>query len=619
MAAALAGAVLLLWVTVSGRPFAHVSPGLGVAAGALVLLAVWTLASTAWSDAPARSILEFDRVLLYLLAVVVAALALPRSADHVAAVRGFAVASAAVCAAGLATRLLPDVWSVQSDVQADRLGYPVSYWNALGLMAALCLVACTHSSSADRSRVARVLAAAVFPVAAATLYFTFSRGAVALTLVGIVLYLVLARPRLALSTVLAVAAPTAVILVACYRADVLNTVEAASAAGAAEGHDVARVLALACLGAAVLRALLLWLDARLEAIQVSGATRKRAGLVTVAAVAVLALGGTGVAVGTGWAGEQLDRFSADEVVSNKGDRRARFSALGNNGRLEHWKVSVESFQASPLLGSGAGTYVTEWQRLRPYDFDVVNGHSLYAEILGELGIVGLVLLAALLLALAFGAMRRMRGDDRATGAVILVLLVVWAGQAGIDWMWEMPTVTLPVLVLAAMTLGGRRRDVPDGVASPARLPRVLVGLGVLLLITTPVLVAISQSRLDDAVAAYRAGDCRTAVDRALAATEPLPVRPEPLMVLGLCDAKLGERTLAVRAFEAATRRDPENWQAHYGLAIVRAVAGEDPRPAAGEARRLNPRSQLTEELVAAFATGSPQKWRRRATRARLPF
>jgi uncharacterized membrane protein YhaH (DUF805 family) len=464
-----------------------------------------------------------------------------------------------------------------------------------------------------------VLAAAAFPVAAATLYFTFSRGAAALAVIGIVLYLVLARPRGALSTVLAVAAPTVVVLVACYRADVLNTVKAASPAGAAEGHDVATVLALACLAAAVLRLLLLRLDARLDAIRVSAPARRRAGIVTALVAGVLVLGGAGVAVGTGWAGEQLDRFSADEVVSNQGDRRNRFAALGNNGRLQHWKVSLQSFEASPLHGSGAGTYETEWQLRRPYEFDVVDGHSLYAETLGELGLVGVALLAALLLALAVGAVRRMRGDDRATGAAILVLLVVWAGQAGIDWMWEMPTVTLPVLVLAAMTLGGRRRDVPESVAAPARLPRLLVGLGVLLLITTPVLVAISQHHLDRAVAAFRSGDCRTAIDKALAASEPMPVRPQPLMVLGFCDARIGQRTLAVRAFEAATRSDPDNWQAHYGLALVQAVAGQDPRREARAAQLLNPRSQTAGDLVEAFSTGTPRTWRRRATRARLPF
>jgi uncharacterized membrane protein YhaH (DUF805 family) len=618
LAATLAGAVCLLWFTVSGRPFHSLSPAVGIAAGALALLATWTLASSAWSDAPARAVVEFDRVLLYLLAVVVAALALPARRDHAVAVRGFAAALAVVCAAGLTTRLLPDIWTVELNIQADRLGYPVTYWNTLGLMATLCLLTCLHLSSWDRSRWVRVLAAAVFPVAAATLYFTFSRGAIGLAALGLVGYLVLARPRGGLSAVLAIAPPTVAVLVACWSADVLNTERAASAAGRAEGHEVALVLGGAVLVAAVVRWLLLRVDARLEALQLPAATRRRLAIGTALVVVVGVLGVAGGAAASGWAGDQLDRFSSGDVVSSQGDRRGRLVDVGNNGRIDHWKVSIESFRAEPLHGTGAGTYPLEWMRLRPYAFNVVDGHSLYAEVLGELGLVGLALLLALIATLLVGAARRMRGDDRATGAVIVVAIVLWALQAGIDWMWEMPVVTLPVLVLGAMTLG-RRGGVRESVADPGRLPRVLVGLGVLILISTPALVAISQDRLDAAVASYRSGDCEAAVDHALGASEPMPVRPEPLMVLGYCDARLGETGLAVDAFQAAVRRDPQNWQAYYGLAIVQAVAGEDPRPAAREARRLNPLSELTRDLQRAFSTGTPQTWRRRATKARLPI
>jgi hypothetical protein len=607
-----------LWVTVSGRPFHFLSPSVGVAAGALALLAMWTLASSEWSGAPGRAILEFDRVLLYLLAVVVAALALPRPRDHVVAIRGFAAAIAIACAAGLTTRLLPDVWSVQSNIQADRLGYPVTYWNTLGLMATLCLVACLHLSSWDRSRWVRVLAAAFLPVAAATLYFTFSRGAIVLAAVGVVGYLTLARPRGAVAALLSVTGPTIAVLLACYSADVLNTERAASAAGQAEGHEVAVVVGAAILVAAALRWLLLRLDRRLDAVRLAPPARRRLAVVTALVVVVGVLGVAGGAAASGWAGDQLDRFSSDEVVSNQGDRRGRLASLGNNGRLEHWKVSLESFQAEPLHGTGAGTYPLEWMRLRPYAFNVVDGHSLYSEVLGELGIVGLALVLALLATLMVGAARRMRGEDRATGAVILVVIALWAMQAGIDWMWEMPVVTLPVLMLGAMTLGHRAR-VADAVAAPGRLPRILVGLGVLILVSTPALVAISQNRLDAAVAAYRSGDCEAAVDHALDANEPMPVRPEPLIILGYCDARLGKPGLAVDAFQAAIRRDPQNWQAHYGLAIVQAVAGQDPRPAARDARLLNPLSDLTRDLHRAFSTGTPQTWRRRATKARLPI
>src|SRR3954451_6698619 len=58
----------LLWVTTAHDPVGGWSPIATVAAAAGALLATWTLLSALWSDAPARATLEFDRVLLYLLA-----------------------------------------------------------------------------------------------------------------------------------------------------------------------------------------------------------------------------------------------------------------------------------------------------------------------------------------------------------------------------------------------------------------------------------------------------------------------------------------------------------------------------------------------------------------------
>src|SRR5687767_3265778 len=67
LAAALLALALVARVTLAERPFEGWSLTLGVAAAALAGLAAWTLASAAWSDAPARALTEFDRVLLYLL------------------------------------------------------------------------------------------------------------------------------------------------------------------------------------------------------------------------------------------------------------------------------------------------------------------------------------------------------------------------------------------------------------------------------------------------------------------------------------------------------------------------------------------------------------------------
>jgi len=63
-------ALVALRVTLAPRPFAGISRGFVAAAVALAAFAVWTLASSGWSDAPARALLEYDRVLLYLAVLV---------------------------------------------------------------------------------------------------------------------------------------------------------------------------------------------------------------------------------------------------------------------------------------------------------------------------------------------------------------------------------------------------------------------------------------------------------------------------------------------------------------------------------------------------------------------
>ncbi len=41
-----------------------------------------------------------------------------------------------VCVVALATRLRPDLFPIPANLSPDRLAYPLTYWNALGLFAA---------------------------------------------------------------------------------------------------------------------------------------------------------------------------------------------------------------------------------------------------------------------------------------------------------------------------------------------------------------------------------------------------------------------------------------------------------------------------------------------------
>jgi hypothetical protein len=130
-------------------------------------------------------------------------------------------------------------------------------------------------------------------------------------------------------------------------------------------------------------------------------------------------------------------------------------------------------------------------------------------------------------------------------------------------------------------------------------------------------VGLSQLYLTRAIAAFDRGNCNEAVRYGLKATSYVGARAEPYEIIGYCDARYRHTRLAIAAVQNAINRDPENWEFHYDLAVVRGVAGLDPRSAARQARLLNPRSPLTASLVRAMRTSNPRLWRVGAANARL--
>ena len=97
----------------------------------------WTLASGLWSHAEDRALTEFDRSFLYLMILVLCGL-VPRSMWRMRwMTRGIAAGASVVCLAGLITRVLPNVWPEVASLADNRLSYPITYWNALGILASI--------------------------------------------------------------------------------------------------------------------------------------------------------------------------------------------------------------------------------------------------------------------------------------------------------------------------------------------------------------------------------------------------------------------------------------------------------------------------------------------------
>lgn len=607
VAEAAAAAALAAWLLTAASPLAGWSAPLALAVGAFGAFALWTLLSSHWSHAPARALIEADRALLYTLAIALAGLAgsVPavRRAAQAAIVGGFAV----VAISGLITRLLPHVWPATAGMELERLSYPVGYWNAMGAIGALAAIGCLHlAADAGRHRVVRTLSAAALPLVAAATVLTFSRGAIAIGIVGALAVLALARTPGTVGALVATV-PTSAVAVAV----VLSSDTVVDAAPRPQGWVAVIVAVCAVAAGGSAWALHRWRP------PLPRVNPRLAGGVVAAAVVVTLAG----AVATGAAGSVIDRASSlteSTHVRETGDGRARLTQLSDNGRVAAWRVSLDEFSRAPLQGSGAGTFALTWVQDRPDIQELTDGHSLLFESLGELGLIGTGLLVLGIGALGWGAARRMRGRERPQAALALVVLGTWTLHACIDWDWEMPALTLPALCLVALMAGARTQPQPSRSAG-SWVARVGAAVALVCLGLVGFGMALSQSRVDTAVAAVHAGRCDEAIRSAQAASDVNGQRPEPYQVLAACSARAGDPETALAQMRQALATDPDNWRLVYNVAVLRALSGKDPRPTMRQARQLNPNSwllRIAARELRSQGTG-PDAWRAAAAKANL--
>jgi len=133
---------------------------------------------------------------------------------------------------------------------------------------------------------------------------------------------------------------------------------------------------------------------------------------------------------------------------------------------------------------------------------VVNAHSLAFETLGELGVVGV-----LLLGLALGAMTvapaRHGVAERPARGLALALTTAWLLHALIDWDWQLPVVTLWLFALGGAALA---RPAPTEPRARPGLPLALrapLAFALLVAAAGPALVAISELRTRSPLGAFR--------------------------------------------------------------------------------------------------------------------
>jgi hypothetical protein len=512
-----------------------------VLVAALVALVVWTAASIAWSSHVSASVLDVQRTLLYAAAASV--LVLARSGT--ALLGGVLAAVTLLCG-----------YALTEVREGERLTEPVGYANGLAILAVLGLLLATGFAARASAKGAAEAAAATTPLLAATLYFTYGRGAWAALGVGLAVAIAVGPRRLQLAlTAVGLAVPAALAVLAADRL-------ATSAAFA--------VLAVLSIVAALVPLLLRYAEPRYRPsprMRTAFAAVLIALPVAIAAAVLVRLGGPeGV----------YDAFRATPAPTH-GDVRARVFSLSGRNRADYWSVAWGSYQDHPGLGSGAGTFARTWLRERPVPQPVTDAHSLYLETLAELGPLGLALI---LLALAAPlTARRTRWTPVALGPYAAYL-----AHAAQDWDWELPVVTVAALACGAALIGGQtERRVP-------RLAAVVPALACLV-----VALAFAGNRaLEQSADAMDGLAWREAEQQAERARSLQPWSPEPWRLLGEIELAEGSLAAAQRHFRRGLEEDPDEFELLIGLGL--ASDGAARREAFSRAAQLNPLSPELREL-----------------------
>jgi O-antigen ligase len=253
---------------------------------------------------------------------------------------------------------------------------------------------------------------------------------------------------------------------------------------------------------------------------------------------------------------------------------------GFGDRAQYWRVARRAFEQHPLLGSGAGTFDEQWLRYRGSGVSVRDAHSLYLETVSELGVVGLVLLVAVL-ALPIVVSRRAR--DPLTTAC-LAAYSAFLVHAAFEWDWEMPVVTVSGLLLASVLVRSRASAPEIALGS---LARFAAAAAVAVVAAFAVVTLVGNT---DVVAAERLmarGDVQGAAAHANRARQLLPWASEPWLVIADTRARSLDEAGARASLRAAIARDGADWALWFRLAA--ASRGNERDVALRRAIALNPR------------------------------
>lgn len=562
------------------------------------LSAVWASSADGAVEAMARGFL-YCGVLTLAFLVCTRGLA-ARSSD------GIALGLVAIALLAGLSRFFPSLFPADTTLHFlpdahTRLNYPVNYWNGLAVLVALACPLLLRIAVCGRSSFARAAALAPFPAIAAVVYLSSSRSGAVTAGAGSVAFVLLTgrkwRATAAAAAALAGSIGTAIFLAQQHQ--LVNGPLESSAA-----HDQGRVSALVVLAIAVGTSAVYGVVARrLDRVRMPRfAGRVAVGVVVLALVAGI-VAAHPVARWHSFTSPPTTAAQQDEIKSH-------FLSTSGNWRWQYWQSAFDEWKSRPLIGRGAGSYETWWAQHGTRVGFVSNAHSLYAETAGELGLVGLGLIVGALALGALAGIRRALGRRDALGdsvaAAAAAGFVAYMIAAGIDWMWQLPAVSIVGFVLLGLAVGPATDPETRAASTPRarRTIRMAVVLAAVTALAIEADVLIANLKINDSQAAVVRGDIAAARNAAGDARSLQPWSSVPYVQRALVDEASGQLTAARTAIRSAIDRDRANWRLWLIESRIEEKLGN--RAAAQvtyeRARSLNPRSSVFAGVATTGAT-----------------
>lgn len=586
--------ILLAGVAVGALP-RHRPPALAwVALGLLTAFVAWTWLSMGWTESADRTSADLARVGGYLGFFCLAVFIRGGARKTVEAV---ACGIVFVAVLALLSRLHP-AWFPEADQTArfledsERLSYPLNYWNGLAALIAIGLPLLLQVATCAKSVWGRAAAAAALPALTLTLFFTLSRGGIAAAVAALAVFLIFTSNRLQkLPALLLAGAGSAILIVAADQRDSLQHGLQTSTAHS-QGDAMLVIVLVVCLVVGGIQAgISLAMRQRKRPAWTKVSRRQSMAATAVALLAVLIF-----AAAIGAPGRAADGWSEFKEGGGPGAGTGRLGSVAGQNRYQFWSAAVRENATKPLAGTGSGTFEYWWARDGDSAETVRDTHSLYMQTLGELGIVGLVLLAGyLLVALVGGARNTLLADTRRRPALAAALAgcVAFCLTATVDWMWQMPVLAVCLLLLGSALVTGGRSSQQRGAPFPPPL-RVAFALVALVAIVAIAIPLATTSLLRQSEADARAGDLPAALREARSAQNVQPDAAAPRLQQALVLEVEGDLAAAEEAARAATERESTNWRTWLVLSRIeaeRGMAGAAVRDYR-RARSLNPNASL---------------------------